>query len=345
MIEENSKENFYKNEYFYKLIWGQLEPELSGITNVYFSPTGVLNCFNIELLPTIFKQNENKHYYRLTSTRQLAYENENSEIIADAVCIGGVDYDISCADSVSEKFSSNYIKTVTPSVTKRINYLPESFNEINLIADEFTNKAIRIRKYTGPQATENSFKELNNSNLSNIHISTHGFFYDEKDVKDSLSIDNAGKITEEEVALSRSGLLFAGCNNHLNTTNYLSEINDGILSAKEISKMSFKGLDLVSISACESGLGEISSEGVFGLQRAFKKAGTCSIIMSLWKVDDVSSSMLMIQFYKNYLNGDNKQTSLYKAQQYVRNYKDEDGNKLFEDPYYWAGFILLDAIN
>ncbi len=343
MIEENSKENFYKDEYFYKLIWGQLEPELSGISNVYFSPTGVLNCFNIELLPKIFKQNDNKHYYRLTSTRQLAYEHEDSEIIADAVFIGGIDYDSSSTDSVSGNISSNYLNMTTPSVIKRINYLPESCNEINLIADDFTNKGIRTRKYIGSNATEDSFKALNNSNLSNIHISTHGFFYNEKDDTESLSIDNAGIITEE-VALSRSGLLFAGCNNHLNSSNYLSEINDGILSAKEISKMSFKGLDLVSISACESGLGEISSEGVFGLQRAFKKAGTCSIIMSLWKVDDISSSMLMIQFYKNYLNGDNKQTSLYKAQQYVRNYKDEDGNKLFEDPYYWAGFILLDAI-
>jgi CHAT domain-containing protein len=98
---------------------------------------------------------------------------------------------------------------------------------------------------------------------------------------------------------------------------------------------------LVVLSACQTGLGDISQgEGVFGLQRGFKKAGANSILMSLWKVDDEATQILMTQFYKNLVSGQSKRQSLRSAQKYLREYN----RGQFDKPEYWAAFILLDGI-
>ena len=103
--------------------------------------------------------------------------------------------------------------------------------------------------------------------------------------------------------------------------------------------MNLGHVDMVVMSACESGLGETSGEGVFGLQRGFKLAGANTLLMSLWKVDDTATQMLMSNFYKNYFSGKSKQQSLKLAQLSLRN------NPEYSDPEYWAAFILLDGLN
>ena len=103
--------------------------------------------------------------------------------------------------------------------------------------------------------------------------------------------------------------------------------------------MNLGHVDMVVMSACESGLGETSGEGVFGLQRGFKLAGANTLLMSLWKVDDKATQLLMTAFYKNYLSGKPKRESLRLAQQSLRNNPD------YSDPEYWAAFILLDGLN
>lgn len=121
-------------------------------------------------------------------------------------------------------------------------------------------------------------------------------------------------------------------------------MEDGVLTAEEISLMNLNSVRLVVLSACETGLGEIDGEGVFGLQRGFKSAGVQSILMSLWKVDDEATNILMTQFYQNLLSGNTKgnmSQSLLKAQKYLRQY--EYGK--YSDPSFWAAFILLDAID
>ena len=114
--------------------------------------------------------------------------------------------------------------------------------------------------------------------------------------------------------------------------------NDGILLSAEIAQMNLSGLDLVVLSACETALGKIKPEGVYGIQRAFKLAGVKSIMMSLWKVDDYATQILMTSFYRNYLNGMSMREALHTSQKALR---ETPG---FENPYYWAAFILLDAL-
>ena len=111
-------------------------------------------------------------------------------------------------------------------------------------------------------------------------------------------------------------------------------VQDGILTAKEISQLDLRDTDLVVLSACETGRGEITSEGVFGLQRAFKMAGVQTLVMSLWKVDDNATSLMMQTFYEHLLSGMSKREAFNLAQAAVR--------AKYSEPYYWAGFVMLD---
>ena len=118
--------------------------------------------------------------------------------------------------------------------------------------------------------------------------------------------------------------------------DFPADFHDGIVSG-----IDFSGLDLVVLSACQTGLGEVTGEGVFGLQRGFKKAGANSILMSLWEVNDEATQILMTQFYKNLVSGQSKRQSLQSAQKYLREYN----NGYFNEPKYWAAFILLDGLD
>ena len=187
-----------------------------------------------------------------------------------------------------------------------------------------------------------------------VHIATHGFYYKNDDNRkmqkaglDFLTNNRDSLIKDDqEISLMRSGLLFSGCSNRLQGISIPEGVDDGILLAKEIASLDLRGLELVTLSACETGLGDITSEGVFGLQRAFKKAGAKSILMSLWKVDDNATRMFMDEFYRNFVSlKKSKIESLHAAQNFVRNYEDTmTHSKIYDNPKYWAAFILLDAI-
>ena len=99
--------------------------------------------------------------------------------------------------------------------------------------------------------------------------------------------------------------------------------------------MDFSGLDLVVLSACQTGLGEVTGEGVFGLQRGFKKAGAQTIVMSLWKVADEPTQLLMVEFFKNLTAGQSKRAAFLAAQQTVR--------AKYPNPLYWAAFVMVDG--
>lgn len=205
----------------------------------------------------------------------------------------------------------------------------------------FKQTGIQATLYEGSQATEGTMKNLSGRKVNLLHIGTHGFYYQETEAKyythlAFLKQDNyQGQLTEDK-ALSNSGLLFSGANNAWKGNKTPAGFEDGILTAKEISQMDLIDLDLVVLAACESGLGEITGEGVYGLQRGFKKAGANSLLMSLWKVDDDATCLLISQFYKHLISGLSKSESLRQAQKYTQ--------KKYPSPEHWAAFILLDAI-
>ena len=144
--------------------------------------------------------------------------------------------------------------------------------------------------------------------------------------------------------MRKCGLLLSGAQPAWNGEEVNSE-DDGILLGEEIADVKLKDNELVVLSACETGLGKLSAEGVLGLQRAYKKAGAGCVLMSLWKVSDMATTILMNSFYENLFSGCSKHDAIRNAQRFVREYKDENGNRPFESPYYWAAWILLDALN
>ena len=157
--------------------------------------------------------------------------------------------------------------------------------------------------------------------------------------------------------------MFSGANQALTGHKMSYRNDDGVLTAKEISLLDLRGLDLLVLSACQTGLGKVTGDGVFGLQRGFKKAGATTMLMSLWKVDDKATRLLMTYFYSNLMSGMSKHASLIKAQEQLRKTemesvsrnrrgvgarakraKKNQQKKTYSDPYYWAAFILLDSM-
>jgi CHAT domain-containing protein len=153
--------------------------------------------------------------------------------------------------------------------------------------------------------------------------------------KDILISDGKSKIYKaSEDPMMRSGLLLAGAKNYWGKSNPNNTIENGILTASEISNLDFSACQLVVLSACETGLGEVKgSEGVFGLQRAFKMAGVKNIIMSLWKVPDSQTAELFDIFYSECFVGKSIHEAFQSAQTKM---------KAKYSPYYWAGFVLLE---
>jgi CHAT domain-containing protein len=171
-----------------------------------------------------------------------------------------------------------------------------------------------------------------------LHIASHGFFFpDPKTVTTDkfINTNESGKtFRQSDDPLFRSGLLLAGANNAWKGKPILG-VEDGILTSYEVSNLYLPNTKLVVLSACETGLGDIKgSEGVYGLQRAFKMAGVEYLIMSLWKVPDEETTKFMHAFYKSLFAGESIPAAFYNAQTTMK-------NKFREDPYKWAAWILV----
>ena len=172
-----------------------------------------------------------------------------------------------------------------------------------------------IETFTDTKASNTAFIRQSDSNVNMLHIATHGLYED-------------GMKSTDAESMHHSILAFAGAN--LNKSS--------LVTAADIATMNLRQCDLAVLSACETGLGKLGDDGVFGLQRGFKNAGVHTLLMSLKNVYDTSTAELMISFYKHLMNGSSKREALIKAQLDIR-------NKGYRDPKYWASFILLDGLD
>ena len=311
-----------KDQKIGKMVWGPLHKELLKTQNIYFSATHVLNCLPIEYMPIIDTENDNDkyHIFRLTSTIEIVKQKAKSKY-NNAVLYGGLQYESST-------------KSEYESTRSGFEPLPNTFEEVAEIATILENNKIKCKKYIEDQGTKSSFYSLSGKSIDILHLATHG-----------KHIGNQEKVIESvydyENDLKSSIIILSGANKRLSssTDNYQ---NDGILTALDISQMDFSNLDIITLSACESALGEYGfDDSIMGLWRSFKLAGANTILMSLNKVDDEATRILMVEFYRNLMNGKTKHQSLKEAQQYLR--KVDNGK--YDDPKYWASFIMLDGLN
>ena len=333
----------------YDLIWKPLEKFIKKGSTVYFSPAGSLSQIALESIATPQKKPLSESYslYRVSSTKRICQDIQPRPFTS-SVLYGGLQYDMSddLMISQSRKYSDRSQEGSGPTPTFRGNsrsgwgYLPGTMAEIEALSDLFKQKSIRYSSYTGIYGNEESFKSLSGTDASIIHLATHGFYVNPNEVKrvsyfDRVLSSNSMGTTESD-PMKRSGLILSGGNMAWQGKNVPSDIEDGVLTAEEISNMHLENTELVVLSACESGLGDLSSDGVMGVQRAFKNAGVQTLIMSLWKVDDNATKLLMTSFYQHLLDGDSKRAAFDKAKAEVRK------DSRYSNPHYWAAFIMLD---
>ena len=289
--------------------------------------------------------------HRLSSTRQLAYIQDETK--GDkSVLYGGLRYDAEVTNTDAPPTSGenrgfSYVpRAIVDSLDIRgsYNYLPGTKEEADRIVSNLDSHSIPYTYYYGTAGTEESFKSLDGSKPRLLHIATHGFYLTEQDAERKnftrpLFLEE-NRVYREDKPMTRSGLLLSGCSRALNHESIPEGVEDGILTADEISKLDMRGLDLVVLSACQTGLGDITSgEGVFGLQRGFKNAGAKTIIMSLWKVSDIATQQLMTSFYNHYLSGMPKEKAFRMAQDELRKLIG-----LGQKKPDWAAFVMLDGL-
>lgn len=206
--------------------------------------------------------------------------------------------------------------------------LPGTKKEVGLIDSLYKKSNFPPTVYLSNEALEESIKQVKAPQT--LHIATHGFFLENEE-----GAEDADAYVENP--LLRSGLVLAGANSYI-TTGSVDDAGtyeeDGILTAYEAMNLNLDNTELVVLSACETGLGEIKNgEGVFGLQRAFQVAGADAIIMSMWTVDDNATQELMTNFYEEWLKSGNKHKSFITAQKRLKEKRPA--------PYFWGAFVMI----
>lgn len=320
-----------------KLIWNPIEASIAKGSTVYYIPSGVMHGIALEALPLSDGTTLGQHYdfVRLTSAREIVNAHHSSKINRTATLYGGLQYSLD--PQKMEEESKAYEKSDLAGLV-RSEYGVSGFKDLRNTKDEvkkiektLVDNGFSVKAYLGSKGNAESFVALDGKSPSIVHIATHGFYYTPDEAKDK---DFLRGYTD---AMSLSGLVFAGGNAAWLGKKNVDGVLGGVLTAKDIANLDFKGTDLLVLSACKTGQGKVTAEGVFGLQRAFKKAGVGTIIMSLWNVDDKVTSEFMIAFYEQLTdkaNNWNKRKAFEQTKEIIR--------KKHPDPYYWAAFVMLD---
>ena len=330
-----------KNDYLYTHLWQKIEKHLHvGIKNIVIVPTGVFNRINFNAIPTrhgiladSFNMIRVTNLVSFSSTRTVRRTNRNIDI----ALFGNIQYDMT-KDSIIKE-STNHLRNSEPIYrslrTTRDQLTPLTYGnfELSRIRKVFEDTPLKLKEYTGTKASEGAFKDFSGRSPRIIHITTHGFYLKEKKSKHHFYNDTQG-FNYRGQSLLYNGLLMAGAQHAWNGKELPVGVDDGILTADEISRLDLSGTQMVVLSACETALGDIDdTEGVLGLQRAFKRAGVRYVLMSLWPVNDESSAYFMVNFYRALQTEKNVSTVLRLAMKATA--------KRFPKPADWAGFVLL----
>ena len=221
--------------------------------------------------------------------------------------------------------------------------LPATAKEAEEIAAIIEKQQGEAETLKGYHATEESFKRLGQDGPSPriLHIATHGYFYpDPEETRERVQLAGSSvsapafKISEHPMI--RSGLAMAGGNQAWRGKPVPKGLEDGILTAYEVSQVDLRNTELVVLSACDTGLGDIEgNEGVYGLQRAFRIAGADKLIMSLWNVPDAQTQEMMVLFYKFWLEEGMELCEAFRAAQ-------GEMRKKYKEHFYWAAFVLVE---
>lgn len=278
------KDTLYNDSRLPGMIWTKsLMSAIGDANKVYFAPDGLLHQLAIEYLML----DTTKICYRLSSTRNLTQKRTIPKMESALLC-GGIEYDATIQPNDKDNDVAAY-RFLAPQTTM-IQDLPGSRKEVESIYAFRNNPHDML--LVGNAATDEAFLQQLNQHHNIIHLSTHGFY------GGRIGIYNDIKPLLDDESMSQSGLLFAGCANTLTNEDFDEIFFDGVLSATELSKQDLSQTELIVLSACQTGLGHLTDDGIYGIERGLKLAGANAMILTLWSVSDYSSSLLMRFFYE-----------------------------------------------
>jgi CHAT domain-containing protein/tetratricopeptide (TPR) repeat protein len=325
---ENRWMKYYRNciqgmvadEYSYKIFWEPIQKEIGTYSTVYISPDGVYNQINLEAIPTPTGKYviDDSNIVIVSNTKDLYIRKQKAKIAGTS------------QNNTATMFG-NPTYYLTASAERTITQLPGTDKEVRGLDQLLKQQGWQTSEYLETDASEEQVKQVDSPSV--LHIATHGFYT--PDIEPS----EAEQLTENEAMLSenpllKTGLLLRGAGDVFAKTKYNYNLESGILTASEAMNLNLDKTDLVVLSACETGLGDIHyGEGVFGLQRAFLVAGAKVLIMSMFKVDDVATQKLVDTFYRKWTTTKNLRKSFIDAKKEIRTE--------FPEPIYWGAFMMI----
>lgn len=327
----------YRNSIKYKIkdrfshdeFWKPINDEIGTVSTLYLSPDGVYNQINLEAIPTPDGKYviDNSNIVLISNTKDL-YASSKRPPIAEkqyAMMFGNPVFYSSTQPGQPLPNSG-----LSRAAAEVVSPLPGTKAEIEELEELLGQKGWDTDKYTEEAADEATIKTVSNPRI--FHVATHGFF---KETPKASALDpEFNENAAYENPLLKTGLLLSGAGDILNQTKYNYNVDNGILTAYEAMNLNLDQTDLVVLSACETGLGEVQAgEGVYGLQRAFLVAGARTIVMSLFKVSDEATQQLMVKFYRKWIETGNKRQAFVDAKKEIRNE--------YRDPIYWGPFVMI----
>jgi CHAT domain-containing protein/Flp pilus assembly protein TadD/AAA+ ATPase superfamily predicted ATPase len=325
LIRQKKEENGY-----YVKFWKPVSSSIKNVSRIYLSPDGLYQQVN---LYTLVNPETKKYLVEeleialVTNTSELTVKKQNRTGQLTAELFGYPNYDADNSIAVASGLTRFGID--------HLSELPGTKVEVDTIAHILESRKWKTKKHLGGDASEEALKEVKHPAV--LHIATHGYFLKNVDAfsgdEKILGIQTAKSI---ENPLLRSGLMLAGAAAISRDTEGAAVTEDGILTAYEASTLDLSQTELVVLSACETGLGEVrNGQGVYGLQRAFLVAGANAMIMSLWTVDDNATQELMTIFYDIWSKDpqQDKHKAFRTAQLKLK--------EKYPAPHYWGAFVLV----
>jgi CHAT domain-containing protein len=336
----NCIQNQIDDQKSYDVFWKLIASKLKGIKKIYFSADGVYHQINLATLknPASGRYLGDELNIRLVGSTMELTETTKISKATRAELFGYPDYK---GDGKNPIVDSNDRGYSAPEVTDDLSTgfsryfnlqagvpaLPGTAKEVSSIDQLLKRYHVPEDLFIGPLASEKQIKSVRDPKI--LHIATHGFF-----IPTLTGKLNKHSSAMDQNSLLRSGLLLAGCEKSMQGFAPPEGEEDGILTAYEAMNLFLDETDLVVLSACETGLGsEENGEGIYGLQGAFQEAGARTILISLWKVDDTATQLLMSSFYEKYLRTGKEKESFIAAQKTVRS--------RYPQPYYWGAFVMM----
>lgn len=334
---------YYSEDYsedVLKLLWQPLKNHIPKGSTIYYIPSQVLFQVSLESLPLADGTLLGNHYnfVRLSSARELVKmkSKSNSNKANTAVLYGGLQYDLETTAMAEEskKYDLSNLLALRGEIARGdsvFHDLQGTKEEILKIEDLLKRNKWQVSSYMGKNGTEESFLNMHGKSPKLLHLATHGFYYTPNKAK---NVDYLKGYTD---AMSLSGLVLSGGNAAWLGKQLPKGVLGGILTANDIARLDLSNTDMVVLSACQTGQGKATSEGLYGLQRAFKKAGVGTIVMSLWNVSDKTTSEFMTTFYERLAdkkNAWNKRKAFEEAKVIIR--------QRYPEPFHWAAFVMLD---